>query len=401
MDDLVLSVYELNSYVSDKLSSDPFLEEIWVRGEVTDVNLRHNTLFFVLKDDAASVSCMLFDCAEAIECADAIVEGQTILVRGEISLYRKNGNYRIIVKEVQQIGLGELYARFERIRARLDKLGVFDEARKRKLPPYPRKIAVVTSAQGAAIQDIRNIAQRRNPQVKLVLYPVKVQGPDAPADIVRGIEYFNENSDADILIVGRGGGSAEDLAAFNEEAVVMSVYRSRIPVVSAVGHETDFTLCDMAADLRAPTPSAAAELCIPARDDIYSHILSLREGITQRLFQILYEKKAVFEQYRQFLRRDLLMFRISHARSLADSNREFLKNAVLQLYKNRKMQYNGYKGAIENLSPISAFERGYSVAMYRGTELRSINSVGEGDEIEIILKDGSIKARVIRSISNA
>ena len=181
----------------------------------------------------------------------------------------------------------------------------------------------------------------------------------------------------------------------------MSVYRSRIPVVSAVGHETDFTLCDMAADLRAPTPSAAAELCIPARDDIYSHILSLREGITQRLFQILYEKKAVFEQYRQFLRRDLLMFRISHARSLADSNREFLKNAVFQLYKNRKMQYNGYKGAIENLSPISAFERGYSVAMYRGTELRSINSVGEGDEIEIILKDGSIKTRVIRSISNA
>ena len=210
---------------------------------------------------------------------------------GEISLYRKNGNYRIIVKEVQQIGLGELYARFERIRARLDKLGVFDEARKRKLPPYPRKIAVVTSAQGAAIQDIRNIAQRRNPQVKLVLYPVKVQGPDAPADIVRGIEYFNENSDADILIVGRGGGSAEDLAAFNEEAVVMSVYRSRIPVVSAVGHETDFTLCDMAADLRAPTPSRSSRaMHSGARRYLFPHTFSAGGNHTKAFSDIIREK---------------------------------------------------------------------------------------------------------------
>ncbi|WP_066683657.1 exodeoxyribonuclease VII large subunit [Christensenella intestinihominis] len=397
MDELVLSVHELNTYVSDKLSGDPFLEEIWIRGEVTDVNLRHDTLYFVLKDDMASVGCLLFNCAEAIECSDAIVEGQTILVRGEVSLYRKNGNYRIVVKEVERVGLGELYARFQRIREKLSKLGVFDEARKRPLPKYPKKIGIVTSGQGAAVQDIRNIAQRRNPQVKLVLYPVKVQGPDAPAEIVRGIEYLNESTDADLLIVGRGGGSAEDLFAFNEEEVVLSVYRSRIPVVSAVGHETDFTLCDMAADLRAPTPSAAAELAIPARDDIYSGILAFREGIAQRLFQILYEKKTVFEQGKRSLRREVLALRLSHAQEKIDAYRGTVKNSTLHLYKNRAMQYNSYKSAIENLSPMSAFERGYSIAMHEGKELRSVGEVAEGDIVEIILKDGTVSTCVTGS----
>ncbi|MBC5647144.1 exodeoxyribonuclease VII large subunit [Christensenella tenuis] len=401
MDELVLSVHELNTYVSDKLSGDPFLEEIWVRGEVTDVNMRHDTLYFVLKDEMASVGCLLFNCVEAVECSDAIVEGQTILARGEVSLYRKNGNYRIVVKEVQQVGLGELYARFQQIREKLDRLGVFDEARKRPLPRYPKKVGIVTSGQGAAIQDICNIAQRRNPQVKLVLYPVRVQGTEAPAEIARGIEYLNENSDADLLIVGRGGGSAEDLFAFNEEAVVLSVYRSRIPVVSAVGHETDFTLCDMAADLRAPTPSAAAELSIPARDDIYSGILALREGISQRLFQILYEKKSAFEQGRRSLRREVLVLRLSHAHESIASHRDIIKNAALHLYKNRMMQYNGYKSAIENLSPISAFERGYSIAMHNGKELRSTDEVSGGDEIEIILKDGTVNACVTGSKKHA
>ena len=401
MDELVLSVHELNTYVSDKLFSDPFLEEIWIRGEVTDVNMRHDTLYFVLKDDMASVGCLLFNCVEAVECSDAIIEGQTILVRGEISLYRKNGNYRIIVKEVERVGLGELYARFQRIREKLDKLGVFNEERKRTLPRYPKKIGIVTSGQGAAIQDIRNIAQRRNPQVKLVLYPVKVQGPDAPAEIVRGIEYLNENTDADILIVGRGGGSAEDLFAFNEEEVVLSIYRSRIPVVSAVGHETDFTLCDMAADLRAPTPSAAAELSIPPRDDIYAGILALRESIAQRLFQILYEKKAVFEQGKRSLRREVLLLRLSHAQEKIDTYRAAVKNNTFHLYKNREMQYNSDKSSIENLSPMSAFDRGYSIAMHGGRELRSTNEVAAGDEIEIILKDGTINACVTGSKKHA
>lgn len=395
MDELVLSVHELNYYVADKLSGDPFLEEIWIRGEVTDVNRKYETLYFVLKDESASVSCMLFNCGEALEAADAIVEGQTILVRGEVSLYWKSGNYRIVVKEVQMVGLGELYARFQRIRENLEKLGVFDEARKRPIPKYPKKIGIVTSASGAAIQDIKNISGRRNPYVKLVLYPVKVQGADAPGEIVRGIEYLNQNTDADVLIVGRGGGSAEDLFAFNEEQVVLSVYRSRIPVISAVGHETDYTLCDMAADLRAPTPSAAAELAIPARDEIYAGVLSCKELISQRLFQVLYAKKALFEQGRQSLQKGLLALRLEHAQSALDSCVHTIKSSTLHLYKNRLMQYNNYKSAIENLSPMSAFDRGYSIAMHGDHEIRSVDDVQKGDEVDIILKDGTLRTRVM------
>ncbi len=394
MDELVLCVHELNYYVADKLSGDPFLEEIWIKGEVTDVNRKYETLYFVLKDETASVSCMLFNSSEAAETSDAIVEGQTILVRGEISLYWKNGSYRIIVKEAQMVGLGELYARFARIRENLDQLGVFDENRKRPLPQYPKKIGIVTSASGAAIQDIQNIARRRNPQVKLVLYPVKVQGADAPGEIVRGIEYFNAHTDADVLIVGRGGGSAEDLFAFNEEAVVLSVYRSRIPVVSAVGHETDYTLCDMAADLRAPTPSAAAELTIPARDEIHASLLAYSEAITRRLFQILSAKKALFEQGRLSLQKSVLTLRLEHARASLASSLHTIKTNALHLYKSRRMQYNNYKSAIENLSPMSAFDRGYVIAMHGDHEVRSANDVAQGDEIDLILKDGTIKTRV-------
>lgn len=395
MDELVLSVHELNYYVADKLSGDPFLEEIWIKGEVSDVKRKYETLYFVMKDEAASVSCMLFHCQEALEASDMIVEGQTILVRGEISLYPKNGNYRIIVKETQMIGLGQLYARFQKIKEKLERIGVFDEARKRPIPKYPKKIGIVTSESGAVIQDIRNISMRRNPYVKLVLYPVKVQGSDAPAEIVRGIEYLNANTDADVLIVGRGGGSAEDLFAFNEEEVVLGIYRSRIPVISAVGHETDYTLSDMASDLRAPTPSAAAELAIPIRDEIFAGILSYKESISQSLFQLLYAKKSLYEQGRQAMQKGLIMLRLDHANSMLASTLATIKSNTLHLYKNKLMQYNSYKSAIENLSPLSAFERGYAIAMHNGQELRSAGDVKKDDEIDIILKDGTVKTRVI------
>lgn len=401
MDELILSVAEINSYVSDKLSTDPFLEEIWVKGEVTDVNAKYETMYFVLKDEVASVNCMLFNCAEALEKAEAVVEGQTILVRGDISLYHKSGSYRIIVKEVQSVGLGELYARFVRIREKLDKSGVFDEAHKRPIPKYPKKIGIVTSEKGAVVEDIRNVAQRRNPYVKLVLYPVHVQGEDATSQIVRGIEYFNANTDVDVLIVGRGGGSAEDLFAFNEEAVVLSVYNSRIPVISAVGHETDYTLCDMAADMRAPTPSAAAELAITAKDEIYASILAQKEIISSRLSQLLHTKKMMSEQYMRHFQKDLLALRIDNARAVMLSCRNTISSNTLHLYKKCTMQYNNYKSAIENLSPMSAFERGYSIAMCNGHEVRSINDVSANDEIDIVLADGTINTRVIRSKKNA
>ncbi len=394
MDELVLSVGELNTYVADKLSGDPFLEEIWIKGEVTDVAMRANTIYFVLRDEQAAIDCMLFDCEDALRYAEILAEGQTVLTRGDVSIYRKNGKYRLIVRELQMAGMGELYLRFLQLKEKLQKKGVFDEGRKRQIPKYPKKIGIVTSAQGAAIQDIKNIAQRRNPAVKLILYPVKVQGMDAPDEIMRGIDYFNENTDVDVMIVGRGGGSAEDLVAFNDELVVMSVYRSRVPIVSAVGHETDYTLCDMAADLRAPTPSAAAELTIPLGDEIAGELLLLRESIERRFWELIGKKEEQVYDYKRQLNREALAARVNGAHDKLGHFDAQIKTGIKHLYHRLILQYNHYKDAIENLSPFSAFERGYSVAMCGEDEIRSIDDVAVGDVIRVLLKDGSILAAV-------
>ncbi|WP_066647641.1 exodeoxyribonuclease VII large subunit [Christensenella timonensis] len=394
MDELVLSVGELNTYVADRLSGDPFLEEIWVKGEVTDFSMRMSTIYFVLRDEQAAIDCMLFDCEDAQRYAEILAEGQTVLVRGDISIYRKNGKYRLIVRELQMAGMGELYMQFLLLKEKLQEKGVFDEARKRPIPKYPKKIGIVTSAQGAAIQDIKNIAQRRNPAIRLVLYPVRVQGLDAPSEIVRGIEYFNEYSDADVLIVGRGGGSAEDLAAFNDEGVVMAVYRSHIPVVSAVGHETDYSLSDMAADLRAPTPSAAAELVIPLGDEIENNLLLLKEDIQRRFLELICEKEDQVEDFKRRLNREVLMARVSGMNDKLLNYDAQIKTGIKHLYHRSLLQYNNYKAAIDNLSPMSAFDRGYSVAMHGENEIRSINDVSAGDEVRILLRDGSILAAV-------
>lgn len=394
MDELVLSVGELNTYVADRLSGDPFLEEIWVKGEVTDFSMRMSTIYFVLRDEQAAIDCMLFDCEDAQRYAEILAEGQTVLVRGDISIYRKNGKYRLIVRELQMAGMGELYMQFLLLKEKLQEKGVFDEARKRPIPKYPKKIGIVTSAQGAAIQDIKNIAQRRNPAIRLVLYPVRVQGLDAPSEIVRGIEYFNEYSDADVLIVGRGGGSAEDLAAFNDEGVVMAVYRSHIPVVSAVGHETDYSLSDMAADLRAPTPSAAAELVIPLGDEIENNLLLLKEDIQRRFLELICEKEDQVEDFKRRLNREVLIARVSGMNDKLLNYDAQIKTGIKHLYHRSLLQYNNYKAAVDNLSPMSAFDRGYSVAMHGENEIRSINDVSAGDEVRILLRDGSILAAV-------
>ena len=394
MDELVLSVGELNTYVADRLSGDPFLEEIWVKGEVTDFSMRMSTIYFVLRDEQAAIDCMIFDCEDAQRYAEILAEGQTVLARGDISIYRKNGKYRLIVRELQMAGMGELYMQFLLLKEKLQEKGVFDEARKRPIPKYPKKIGIVTSAQGAAIQDIKNIAQRRNPAIRLVLYPVRVQGLDAPSEIVRGIEYFNEYSDADVLIVGRGGGSAEDLAAFNDEGVVMAVYRSHIPVVSAVGHETDYSLSDMAADLRAPTPSAAAELVIPLGDEIENNLLLLKEDIQRRFLELICEKEDRVEDFKRRLNREVLMARVSGMNDKLLNYDAQIKTGIKHLYHRSLLQYNNYKAAIDNLSPMSAFDRGYSVAMHGENEIRSINDVSAGDEVRILLRDGSILAAV-------
>ncbi|MEF9990056.1 MAG: exodeoxyribonuclease VII large subunit [Christensenellaceae bacterium] len=400
MDNLIISVHELNTYVSDKLSADPFLEEVWVRGEITDFKFKHNMAYFSLKDEQSIVECMLFNCDEVMQYIEQLYDGQTIVVRGDISVYWKNGKYRIIVKEITFAGMGEMYAKFNILKERLEMQGIFAEEHKKALPKIPQKIGIVTSKSGAVIEDIKNIANRRNPLIRLLLYSVKVQGEDAPSEIVKGIEYFNKHTDVDLLIVGRGGGSAEDLFAFNDESVVMAIYHSKIPVISAVGHETDFTLSDMAADLRAPTPSAAAEIAIALKDELVSSIKAYKYQIQDIMKTIFYEKRMQIKYNQSLLSKDAVYAKINLARYAVQSNTVQIEMQAKTLYNRLKVLYNHYKTSIELLNPMGAFERGYSVAIKNGTEIKSIQDVTIGDEIKILLKDGTLLAGIMQKEEN-
>ncbi|MEG0629693.1 MAG: exodeoxyribonuclease VII large subunit [Christensenellaceae bacterium] len=400
MDNLIISVHELNTYVSDKLSADPFLEEVWVRGEITDFKFKHNMAYFSLKDEQSIVECMLFNCDEVMQYIEQLYDGQTIVVRGDISVYWKNGKYRIIVKEITFAGMGELYAKFNILKERLEMQGIFAEEHKKALPKIPQKIGIVTSKSGAVIEDIKNIANRRNPLIRLLLYSVKVQGEDAPSEIVKGIEYFNKHTDVDLLIVGRGGGSAEDLFAFNDESVVMAIYHSKIPVISAVGHETDFTLSDMAADLRAPTPSAAAEIAIALKDELVSSIKAYKYQIQDIMKTIFYEKRMQIKYNQSLLSKDAVYAKINLARYAVQSNTVQIEMQAKTLYNRLKVLYNHYKTSIELLNPMGAFERGYSVAIKNGSEIKSIKDVAIGDEIKILLKDGTLLAGIMHKEEN-
>ncbi|MEG1657218.1 MAG: exodeoxyribonuclease VII large subunit [Christensenellaceae bacterium] len=400
MDNLIISVHELNTYVSDKLSADPFLEEVWVRGEITDFKFKHNMAYFSLKDEQSIVECMLFNCDEVMQYIEQLYDGQTIVVRGDISVYWKNGKYRIIVKEITFAGMGEMYAKFNILKERLEMQGIFAEEHKKALPKIPQKIGIVTSKSGAVIEDIKNIANRRNPLIRLLLYSVKVQGEDAPSEIVKGIEYFNKHTDVDLLIVGRGGGSAEDLFAFNDESVVMAIYHSKIPVISAVGHETDFTLSDMAADLRAPTPSAAAEIAIALKDELVSSIKAYKYQIQDIMKTIFYEKRMQIKYNQSLLSKDAVYAKINLARYAVQSNTVQIEVQAKTLYNRLKVLYNHYKTSIELLNPMGAFERGYSVAIKNGSEIKSIKDVAIGDEIKILLKDGTLLAGIMHKEEN-
>lgn len=401
MDNLVLSVFELNQYVADKLSSDPLLEEVWIKGEISDVTMRHNTVYFALKDDEALIDCMIFDCHEQSFCKlEDIYEGRSILVRGDVSIYRKNGKYRLLVRELQLAGMGDLLAQFKALKEKLEQQGIFLAEHKKALPKYPNTIGIVTSKSGAAIHDIKTVISRRSPHVQLKLYPVRVQGSDAPLEIERAIEYFNQQGGVDVLIVGRGGGSAEDLFAFNDERVVMAVYHSNIPVISAVGHESDVTLCDLAADFRAPTPSAAAEIAVPVAEDVRVDIEKIVYRIAERIKSLYEQRRMALDYARSLLHKEKILLRTTALHQKAQS---FVHNAdakVRMLYQQRSAQYEMSLQTIESLNPFYIFSKGYSIALKNNVVLNSIRKVDVGEEFTLVLADGELIASVTQTKAN-
>lgn len=393
---LVLSVSQLNRYVKSRMEADENLFNVFLVGEISNFTDHYKTghFYFSLKDEEAQIKAVMFR-QNALKVKFRPENGLRVIVRGRVSLYEAAGSYQVFVDDMQPDGVGALNLAFEQLKERLEKEGLFDAAHKKPLPRFPERIGVITSETGAAVQDILNILGRRFPYAQVVLAPVLVQGEGAPAQLIDALQTFNALKNVDVIILGRGGGSAEDLWAFNNEQLAYAVYCSQIPVISAVGHETDFTICDFVADLRAPTPSAAAELAVPDQMQLRAEIHTLLSGMQRTVTNNLREQRLQLEQFTQksVLKNPNLYFDTKRMRLLSVSTQfDTLEKEILHRARVR-LQENAAK--LQALSPLSVLARGYSVTtLADGTVVKSANQLSENTEITVQLADGKAACTV-------
>lgn len=393
---LVLSVSQLNRYVKSRMDADENLFNVFLVGEISNFTDHYKTghFYFSLKDEEAQIKAVMFR-QNALKVKFRPENGLRVIVRGRVSLYEAAGSYQVFVDDMQPDGVGALNLAFEQLKERLEREGLFDAAHKKPLPRFPERIGVITSETGAAVQDILNILGRRFPYAQVVLAPVLVQGEGAPAQLIDALQSFNAFKNVDVIILGRGGGSAEDLWAFNDERLAYAVYSSQIPVISAVGHETDFTICDFVADLRAPTPSAAAELAVPDQMQLRAEIHTLLSRMQRTVTNNLREQRLRLEQSTQksVLKNPNLYFDTKRMQLISVSTQfDALEKAILHRARIR-LQENAAK--LQALSPLSVLARGYSVTtLADGTVVHSANQLSENTEITVQLADGKAACTV-------
>lgn len=393
---LVISISQLNRYVKSRMDADENLFNVFLVGEISNFTDHYKTghFYFSLKDEEAQIKAVMFR-QNALKVKFRPENGLRVIVRGRVSLYEAAGSYQVFVDDMQPDGVGALNLAFEQLKERLEKEGLFDAAHKKPLPRFPQRIGVITSETGAAVQDILNILGRRFPYAQVVLAPVLVQGEGAPAQLIDALQTFNALKNVDVIILGRGGGSVEDLWAFNDEQLAYAVYHSQIPVISAVGHETDFTICDFVADLRAPTPSAAAELAVPDQTQLRAEIHTLLSRMQKTVTNNLREQRLQLEQFTQksVLKNPNLYFDTKRMQLLSVSTQfDTLEKEIL--YRARvRLQENAAK--LQALSPLSVLARGYSVTtLADGTVVKSVNQLSENTEITVQLADGKAACTV-------
>lgn len=391
-----LTVSQLNRYVMSVLESDPNLSGLTIQGEISSFKkYPSGHLYFTLKDDNAAVSCVMFK-GSAVNLSFVPQDGLRVLVNAKASLYERDGKFQLYVNQMQPDGIGNLYTAFEKLKEKLRSEGLFDQKYKQKIPLLPRRIGVVTSPKGAVIRDIINVLSRRFSEFNLVLIPVAVQGDTASKSIVAAIETFNRMNEVDVLIVGRGGGSMEDLWCFNEESVARAVFNSRIPIISAVGHETDFTICDMVADLRAPTPSAAAELSMPVKTELKRNIYLKQEKLINNL-----EGKLRYNRLRlDHLNKSRIFVT---PESIYDPQKQeianleqSLKDSIENILSRTKEKTGNTLMKLDTLSPLKILSRGYSLVQIKENLkiLKSIHDVAQGDNLLVRLTDGVVECEV-------
>jgi len=391
----VYPVSVINQYVKRLLESNKALSNIWMRGEISNFK-RHSSghLYFTLKDAGGQIAAVMF-AADARKLNFRPADGMEVEVQGAVSLYEAAGKYQFYVRRMEMGGIGDLYQAFEAMKKKLEAEGLFDEGRKKPIPAYPRAVGIVTSRTGAAVRDIIQIAKRRNPGIRLVLYPALVQGEGAARTIIRGIRVLDEMEDVDTIIVGRGGGSIEDLWPFNEEAVARAIAACRTPVISAVGHETDFTIADFVSDLRAPTPSAASELAVRDVREILSMLEADARHRRQMASDRIQKERRNVEALAGRLRLLSPQSQIRAARMKVDLDVQAMARAIRLKTERSRTRLAKSTAQLELLSPLHPLSKGYAmITDGEGRILSGIKALREGQEIEVTMKDGAARAKV-------
>lgn len=390
----ITTVSQLNAYIKNGFDSDMLLQNIWVKGEISNFKQHYSGhMYMSLKDEGSVIRAVMFRGANT-RLIFKPSDGMMVLARGRVSVFERDGQYQLYIDEMQPEGLGELYAAFEQLKEKLRKEGLFEESRKKTIPVFPEKIGVITSLTGAALQDILNILGRRYKLADVYIYPVLVQGAGASEEIANAIKFFNDTKGADVLIVGRGGGSIEDLWAFNEEVTARAIAGSVIPVISAVGHETDFTICDFVSDLRAPTPSAAAELAVPSAEEIKGFLRGAEERLKLALKARVDSEREKLNNLSSAFTEKAFKGRTDEARYLIDNNSLKMENYITRILESKKADIREKLAAVDALSPLKVMLRGYSVALNTsGNAIKSIKDVSQ--EIKVIVSDGTVRCNVL------
>ncbi|WP_195283379.1 exodeoxyribonuclease VII large subunit [Harryflintia acetispora] len=390
-----ITVSQLNRYVKARLDEDYRLQDLLLSGEISNFNnhYRSGHFYFVLKDKDAAVHAVMFRSnAQSLRFLPA--DGMKVVVRCSVSLYERDGSYQVYVREMFPDGAGALYLAFEQLKAKLSKEGLFDETRKRELPRYPQTVGIVTSPTGAAVQDMINILSRRWPLCEVRFAPATVQGDGAAGSIIAALRALTGEGKSELIIVGRGGGSFEDLFCFNDEALAREIYRCPVPVISAVGHETDYTICDFVADLRAPTPSAAAELAVPDMREVCFLLGNLEASMGDTLGRKLKGYESRLQNAAALAHSHAPMARLREAQQRVDSLGERLRAQMAQQMRLRRERLHAQGALIESLSPLRTLARGYSVLKKEGEGVRSVSQVRRGDALTAFLADGQLSLTV-------
>ena len=395
----VLTVAQLNAYIKQIIDGDSILADVYIKGEISNfTNHRTGHFYFTLKDPDSLIRAVMFKSA-ATKLKFLPENGMKVIVRGRVSAFVRDGQYQIYVEQMEPDGIGSLYVAYEQLRRKLEAEGLFSPMRKKPLPKIPTRIGIITSPTGAAVRDMINVTRRRFPLAKIVLFPSLVQGQDAPAQLIAGVKHFNAEKSVDVIIIGRGGGSIEDLWAFNDEALARAVADSVIPVISAVGHETDFTICDFAADMRAPTPSAAAEIAVPDSVELKRKVNNIIGHMQLTLTKMLDVRRTQLAQLSKSRA-------LTSPQNFIDDKRMVLLSTSTRLEQNMKLALTEKRGkfasltaSLEALNPMSVIARGYS-AVYdeSGKLIKSVSQIEKGDRFTFRTTDGSVVGDVVEIV---